>query len=330
MRTTIHRHGSCVAISLLLACGGATPAPETEPPPPAPAPPEVEQEPPPAEPEPEQSEPEQSEPAEPEEAEREPAPPPAPPLTSPSADDIREALLAASSDVVALGRLVDPAWGIGVVEADVGMLQHCDTERLASAPGIGFVFGAGDTFRCDRDLRRCTVQEQDGRGYAFHFREGEGDTVWLNAIVHYDRRVPNTDNARVRAFVGEGDGVCALWRSLRSTDGEVPERLSVFVSSHTGLVPETLAEHRCGDDAAAAHGERVAPLSSSSPERCERDPARCTFDVGDEDVTVYGGEDGPTAVAVTRPGMHRNLERAQQRELDAFLRAASRHDCSEE
>jgi hypothetical protein len=325
MRTSMLLRVFWLAIAVLFGCGGS--AVQAPPDGPAPLPPPEHEDR--AEVAPEVEAPEDEDPAETAETEtatEPPRAPAAPPLTSPTQDQIREALLAAASDVSAFKRLVDPEFGIGVIEDEIGMIHHCDIEGIASAAGIGFVFGTGDTFRCDRNLRRCVVQEQGGRGYAFHFREGRGDTVWLDAIVHYPRRVPSSENARARAFVNAGEGVCALYRSLQS--GEAGDRLSVFVASHTGLVPETLAEHRCGDEAAASHAERVAPLASSAPEQCARNPTRCTFDRGDEDVTVYGGAGGPTAVAVTRPGMTRNLATVQDREREAFVRAASRHTCN--
>jgi len=258
-----------------------------------------------------------------------PQPPPAP-LTPSSAEDVHEALRAAASDVEALRRLIDPRWGIGAYDPeDSGVVHHCALERLASLSGLGFVIGESDRFRCDPNLRRCSSADADDRGYVFLLRPGEGDVMWLNAVVQYPRRVPRTDPAAVRAFGATGDGVCDLWRSFTESDSSAPRRFSVFVSSYTGLVPETLSEHHCAEDAAAAYTERLAPVLGRPPSRCERNPTRCAFSLGDEEVTVYGDADGPSAVAVTRPSMHQDLDRSQRRELEAFVAGVARHRCAE-
>jgi len=267
----------------------------------------------------------------PEAPQPEAAEPPPEPLTAASAEEIQQALYAASTDIVDLRRLIDPDWGVGVFDQrDVGFRHYCDMEDIASHQGLGFVMGPSDVFRCDRGLRRCSVQDTDGQGHVFHFREGAGDAIYLNALVHYVRRVPGTDNARVRSFVRAGDGVCALWQSLTDADPSPPQKLSVFVSGHTGLVPETVSEHRCGEEAAAAFEERLRPLMATGhPRQCDREPTRCAYARGDEEITVYIGEHGPSILTVTRPGMRRDLARNQDRELAAFLRSARSHDCAD-
>jgi hypothetical protein len=188
-----------------------------------------------------------------------------------------------------------------------------------------------DTFRCDDRMRRCMNRGTDGSGTAFYFRDAAGDTITLDTIVQYARRAPNTDGSAVVTFAGAGEGVCALYRRTRDASASPAGALSVFVSSQTGLVPEVLAEHHCGDAAAAAYRERIAPLASSRPTRCDRNPSRCTWTSTDEEITVYGDAEGaPTTVTITRPGMVQNLARAQQRDLDAFMARARRHRCDAE
>jgi len=321
---------SILAAGLLFACGGpAQPSvDEAQPavPPPEPEPVAEEEV---AEVEEEVAEVEEPEPAEPEE---EPPPPPPEPVTATTSEEIKQAMFTASTDVVAFRRLVDPEWGIGAHNADEDIVRHyCDMDDLASHPGLGFVMSSEDPWRCSRDLSRCTSQS-DGHGYAFHFRDGPGDVIYLSSVVHYEPRVPNRDNAAVRRWVGAGDGVCDLWRAMTTPADQPPQKLSVFVSGHTGLVPETVAEHHCGDEAASAYAERVAPLAQGGePDRCDRNPTRCLFEEREVARTVYADDEGDVmAIAVTRPGMFQNLARQQERELDAFLRAAGRHDCDDE
>lgn len=267
--------------------------------------------------------------AEEEEEPRQPGPPVEPPLSSPDAEEMQAAILAASSDRHAFRRLVDPDWGVGVFDpAEAGVRQYCEMRNIANNPGLGFIFNHGDDFSCNRDVSRCTVKGDDRSGYAFLFREGEGDAVWLNAIVSYPRRVPNRENRQARTFLGGGDGVCAMHNALRSPDSAPPSRFSVFVSEQTGLVPEVLAEHECGDGAAAAFQERLGVVRSRRPRECNRNPSRCVWRSGDEDYTVYATDDGaPFAVTITRHSMHDDLARAQDRDAQAFLREAERHTC---
>lgn len=313
-------------VVFLVACGSSAPRYESEsrgvePPPPqaevAVEEPEPEAEPP---PEPVTEEP----PPEP------PAEPPPEPFTAANAEELTEILRTASTDVVALRRLIDPERGLGTVgPGDQGMRQWCDLEELTTQPSAEFLIGIEHQVRCDRRLRRCTVEERGAGGYAFHLRSPEGsDQIVLDAIVHYDRRVPNVESRAVRSFLAAGEGVCALRRSLVDARTTPPERLSVLVTSHTGLVPETLAEHHCGDAAAQAWAERVAPhAQAGAPQRCDRDPTRCSWRTRDEELVVYANDEGPFAATLTRHSMTPELDRAQTREVTSFLRDAQRHGC---
>ncbi len=269
---------------------------------------------------------EEEEEAEEEVAEAAPA---EPPLTSPTAETLEAAILAAATDRLAFRRLVDPAWGVGVFDpAEAGIHQYCEMRNIANNPGLGFVFNHGDEFSCNRELSRCTVKDDSRAGYAFFFREGEGDTVFLNAIVHYPQRIPNREGSAARTFVRGGDGVCGVHEAVRSADAAPPSQLSVFVSEQTGLVPEALTEHHCGDDAAAAFSERLGTMRHRRPRECNRNPARCVWRSGDEDYTVYATDEGaPYAIAITRFGMHEDLARTQARAVDAFLRDAAQQGC---
>jgi hypothetical protein len=269
------------------------------------------------------------------EPEPEPEAPPAtdPPLSSPTVEELEAAMLAAASDRHAFARLVDPAWGVGVFDpAEAGVRQYCEMHNIANNPGLGFIFNHGDRFECNRDLTRCTVREGNRSGFAFVFRNGAGDAKYLNTIIHYPRAVPNSENNAARAFLRAGDGVCALHAALRDPDaGAAPTQFSVFVAEETGLVPEALSEHHCADAAANAYNERIGAVRQTSPRECQRNPSMCTYRSGDEDYRVYADEEGrPMAVTITRHGMHDNLARAQQREVDAFLRDARRYSCEEE
>jgi len=267
--------------------------------------------------------------AEPEPEPEPPAEPSEPPLSSPTAEEIQAALQAASTDGHAFTRLVDPAWGIGVFDpAEAGVRQYCDMDNLANHPGLGFIIGHEDRFECNRDMTRCTVKDSSRHGFAFVFRAGPGGATYINTIVHYPRQFPNSESGAARAFVRGGDGVCSLYGALRDPDGDPPARFSVFISTETGLVPEVVAEHKCGDEAAAAYDERLASIRRLRPRECNRNPSRCEYRSGDEDYRVYADDDGaPIAVTITRHGMHDNLARNQQRAADTFLRAARRHSC---
>lgn len=254
------------------------------------------------------------------------------PITPGSADDIHEALTAASNDEAALRNLIDPRWGVGSYDrGDLGIEHHCDRDEMTTHPGMGFVVRADEPFACDRRLRRCTAQDPAGGGYVFHFRDGPGDAIWLNAVIHHERNVPRRSDSRaVRNFVEGGDGVCALWRVVEDENHEPPRRLSVFVAHETGLVPEVVSDHLCGDEAVAAFRQRLVGYLSANPDiQCRRSPSRCGFTAGDEEVTMYGGEEGMIGIAITRPGMHAHLARAQQRDVDAWLRGMNGHSCEE-
>jgi hypothetical protein len=280
---------------------------------PAPASPEPAAEPPP--------EPEEPAPAEP----AEPPPPPVEPVVAANDEELRPILFSAATDIHVLRRFLDREHGVGVYDpGESGVTHYCEADRLATSPGLGFLMGVDDRLSCDRRLTRCVLQGA-ADGYVFHFRRGEGDALVLDSLAHYPRRAPSSDSGPARAFARSGEGVCALYRAITDEGGSAPPKLSVFVASQTGLVPETLAEHRCGEEAAAAYAERIAPLGT--PERCDRDPARCTFRSGDEEITVYGDGGAPVAVAITRHGMRRDLETAQQRDLDSFLRRVRGHEC---
>lgn len=311
----------CLGFVLALGCGGATENQSTTTarvePEPAPEPEPVEE----AEPEPvEEPEPEEAEP-EPEEAEAPPEP-----IVAGDADAIFEVLKRATFEADVLRRLVDPQRGVGTHDSGrTGVAQHCDVSEVADHPGTSFAVNEGDTFRCDRDLSRCTSQAPDGSGYSFYFRT-EGERLFLDAIVHHASRVPRTDSRAVRGWVEAGEGVCALWRAAHATDRPAPARFSVFVSEQTGLVPELVSDHHCGDEARAAFAEQMASYTGQDL-ACDRGPARCSFRRGDEEITFYGDDDGLAAIATTRPGMYPNLERAQRRDLDRFLRDLRGHAC---
>jgi hypothetical protein len=255
------------------------------------------------------------------------------PFTASSADEVREVLQTASTDVVALRRLIDTQRGVGTVgPGEAGMRHWCDSREMTTQPSLEFVIGTQDTFRCDRQLRRCALQEPRAGGYVFYFRpmDETGGNLLLDGLIHYDRRVPNTESRAVRSFLQAGDDVCLLHRRLADDDATPPARFSVLVTAHTGLVPETLTEHHCGDPAASAYQVRVAARAQAgATDRCDRDPTRCTYRTRDEDVTVYADDDGPFAVTVTRHSMRTDLDRAQERELATFLGAARRHRCEE-
>ena len=309
----------CVGIVLALGCGGAA---ETQPtttaqrvdPEPVEAAPEPE-----PEPEPEEEVVEE----EPEPAPPEPAPPE--PVVAEDADAIFAVLRAATFEADMLRRLVDPDRGVGTHDAGrTGVAQHCDVDEVADRPGTSFAVNEGDSFRCDRDLSHCTAEAPDGGGYSFYFRND--GRLRLDAIVHHQGRVPRTDSRAIRNWVEAGEGVCALWRAAHATDRPAPAKFSVFVSEQTGLVPELVSEHHCADDARAAFAEQMANHTGQALS-CDRSPARCAFRRGDEEITLYGGDEGVTAIAITRPGMFANLERAQRRDLDRFLRALRDHAC---
>jgi len=99
------------------------------------------------------------------------------------------------------------------------------------------------------------------------------------------------------------------------------------VSRHTGLVPEIVAEHHCGAEAAQRFGERLASVPTGQSFSCGRTPARCTLPSGDVEYTFYALDGGAMAFTVTRPGMFANLAREQQRDVDRFLRDARGHAC---
>ncbi len=257
-------------------------------------------------------------------------PPDHSPVTATTTDEARQAISAAASDIVSLQRMVDPARGLGVYDpSDAGIVQYCDVAHLAADPGTGFTMGIDDPFTCDHGLHRCATHASDHSGYAFILRHGDGDVIWLDAIVHYPRRVPSADPPVVRAFTRAGEGVCALRSTLATADAHPPTNLSVFVSAYTGDVPQSLTQHLCGDEAAQAYAQRVAPhATAGAPDRCERNPARCTFVTHEEEITVYGDDGGvPIAVAVTRPGMRRDLDQGQRRQLEAFLHDVRRQHC---
>jgi hypothetical protein len=244
------------------------------------------------------------------------------PIAPASVEDVRRALIAASVEVEHFYRLVDPQWGVGTFDPDDGGIEHhCDVEALASRPGTAFAVYETYVFVCDAALRRCEARDPDGGGYAFHFRREADGSTWLDTVVHYDEPVPPRAPAPVRAFVGEGDGVCDLWRAL-SSPGEPPRRFSVFVARPSDAAPAVA--HRCGLDAAHAYRERVASRLATAPAlRCTRNPSRCRFDHDGERVTVYGGEAGPTAVTITGARPTAAVERARA----AFLEEAARHEC---
>ena len=256
---------------------------------------------------------------------------PLPPITPGSTEDIHTALIAASREMPAMHRLIDPEWGIGTYDpGDTGVAHHCETQEFATHPGLAFTVHEHDRFRCDRERRRCSAADPDGGGYSFYFRAGAGDAVWLDTIVHHTRTVPGRDSGAVRAFANAGDGVCSFRRALGATDASPPRQFSVFVASHTGLVEDTVSSHLCGDEADAANEERLLPnLSTRARMLCTRNPSRCGYRRGDEQIAIYGAAGGPTSIAITRPGMFANLEREQDRELQAFLRGLARHSCDE-
>jgi hypothetical protein len=255
------------------------------------------------------------------------------PFSASTADEVHQVVQTASTDVVSLRRLIDTTRGVGTVgPGEAGMRHYCDAGEITTQPSLEFVVGASDTFRCDRQLRRCTLQEAGAGGYAFHFRSRDetGGAIFLDTLIHYDRRVPTTESRAVRSFLQAGDGVCVLHRALGDASATPPARFSVLVTAHTGIVPETLSDHHCGDAVAGAYRERVTShAQGGAPDRCDRDPTRCAYRTGDEDITIYGDDDGPFAVTVTRHGMRNDLDRAQQRELATFLTAARRHTCAD-
>lgn len=251
------------------------------------------------------------------------------PLHAESDADIQAALVAASRDIPPLLRLIDPARGVGTYDGgDTGIAQHCSREEWTTHPGMAFSVTEADRIRCDRDRRRCAVSSHEGGGYAFYFQHAPAGALYLDTIVHYRRgQVPNRDSRAITRFAEGGEGVCALRASLRP-DAPAPRRFSVFVAHHTGLVPDTVSEHLCGDEAAQAYQERVAPyLGRASALECTRAPARCSLRAGDEDVTIHGDANGPTAVTITRHGMFPNLARAQERERAAFERGIEGYSC---
>ncbi len=324
-----HRFATILATVALVACGGTT-SERRETPPTTPALPVAET--PPAETATASEEAPPSPPETPPTAavEPPPAPPPPEPVTATTADELRETLFAASTDMSVFRRFIEPDFGVGVLDPrDAGVAHYCDMDRLSSSPGLGFLMGVDDRFSCDRNLHRCVLQGSDG-GYVFYFRRGEGDTIWLDTIAHYEHRAPTSDSAVARAFTHAGEGVCALYRTLTDADTSPPAAFSVFVSSETGLVPDALSQHLCGDEAAAAYAERVPSAAARPPDRCDRDPARCTYSSTDEEVTVYGDEGTPTAVTVMRPGMRQDLARAQDHDRDAFLHGVRRRECPAE
>ncbi|MGF1464493.1 MAG: hypothetical protein ACFCGT_00035 [Sandaracinaceae bacterium] len=254
--------------------------------------------------------------------------PTAPPITPGSAADIQAALQAASFDVPALHRLIDPARGLGTYDPDdTGVEHHCGRDEAADHPGVAFAVHEGDDVRCDAALRRCVARSMDGSGgYVFYFRPDAGDAVYLDAVIHYPNRMPRQDPPAARAFAEGGAGVCALRRAL--VEGASPDRFSVFVSSYTGLQRGVRDDQLCGAAASAAYEQEVASRLGGGPTlTCTRAPARCTFTAGDEEHTVYADAGEPVAVAITRHGMRRNLEAGQQRELARFLRRLEGHRC---
>ncbi|MCB9597465.1 MAG: hypothetical protein H6719_32385 [Sandaracinaceae bacterium] len=256
---------------------------------------------------------------------------PAGPLHAESAADLHAALVAASMDIPPLLRLIDPEWGVGTYDTgDTGIAHHCAADEFTNHPGMAFTVHEDDRFSCDRSRRRCTSNPRSGGGFAFYFREGAGGAVYLDTIVHYDRAAPNRDSRTVMAFADGGEGVCAFRRALRP-DAAAPRRFSVFVAHETGLVEDTVADHLCGDEAAAAYQERVTPyLSRIDSFECTRAPMRCSLRTGGEDIAILGdGPRGATAVTITRHGMYPNLERAQERDRLAFVRGLAGHSCEE-
>lgn len=312
----------------LIGCGGAQTTPtataenEADDPPPASEPPSPEA-PPELVPEPEEDV---------MVAEPEPEPATRPiPITPGSAEDLHQAILAATHDEASLRRLIDPVWGIGTHDpgsAGSGVLHHCEVDAVVAHAGVAFSVGEDDRWRCDRDLRRCQASSRDGGGYVFHFRSAvPGGAVWLSAIIHHARTVPNRDSAAIRNYVQAGDGVCDLWRAITDEDHPEPRRFSVFVGGHTGLVPETVTEHHCGDEARQAFARQIQTIPRGQTYVCGRNPTRCSIASGNEEYTLYGGPDGALAIATTRPGMFQNLEAAQQREVASFLRAFRNASC---
>lgn len=250
------------------------------------------------------------------------------PLHAESDADLQAALVAASRDIPPLLRLIDPDRGVGTYDTgDTGIGQHCSRDEWTTHPGMAFSVTETDRIRCDRDRRRCSVTTHEG-GYAFYFRHTSAGATYLDAIIHYrGRQVPNRDSRAIVSFAEGGDGVCAFRRSLRP-DAPAPRRFSVFVAHETGLVEDTVSEHLCGDEAAQAYQERVVPyLGRADSFECTRAPARCTLRTRDEEVTIHGDANGPTAVAITRHGMYPNLARAQERDRAAFARGLAGHSC---
>lgn len=259
-----------------------------------------------------------------------PAPPPIEPVRASTADELRAAILAASHGEAALRRLIDPAWGIGTYDtstAGSGIGHHCDADEVGTVPGAAFSVQEDDRWACDRDLRRCQASSSDGGGYVFHFRAGSGNVVWLSAVIHHNNGVPSRDSAAVNAFMRNGDGVCTLWRAITDAQPHAPNRFSVFVGRHTGLVPELLRQHLCGAEAQQAFTERSQTVPRGQTFSCTRNPARCSLRSGDEEYTYYGDTTGITALAITRHSMFPNLEREQQRDVDGFLRDLRGHHC---
>jgi len=147
--------------------------------------------------------------------EPEPTPEPAAPEPEPveggTSEALHAAILAASLEEPALLRLIDPVGGIGTYDTSAsgsGLIQHCDPAEAVNHSGVAFNVAEEDRWRCGRDLHRCQVSSRDGGGYVFFFRPaGSGDRVWLDAIIHHERTVPNRDSAAVRRFVQGGAGV---------------------------------------------------------------------------------------------------------------------------
>ena len=248
-----------------------------------------------------------------------------------SADAVRAALAAASSDGAAFINMVDPEVGVASWDLSENAKGHfCDVSRMPQENALGFTIREEDEWSCDAEMRRCSaVDPHDRSGTVFHFRAGDGQTRWLDTILRYGRRVPRRDSEAIMEFVNGAVGVCALYRTLTGPADELsPEKLGVFQSRFTDRVEdESTREYHCGEDAQRVARERLGTLmQEGAPNLCSRVPTSCTWFDQDE-IRVFGTDGAPRSIAYLGLDLRGGRPRLQAQELEVFHQRQRAHRC---